>query len=105
MRVIRGQEYLTRSETKQVLNHVMAILQDDAILDDLPAKTGAKVYATLGEFLHDDDLFQVAKEGSNEIGNLYFMLKAKYTIIENYFHVPPVASVLSKWQKFSLLNG
>jgi hypothetical protein len=50
----------------------MAILQDDAILDDLPAKTGAKVYATLGEFLHDDDLYRVAKERSNEIAEQLF---------------------------------
>jgi damage-control phosphatase, subfamily I len=58
---------LSRDETKALLNCVMDVLKDDAIMDALPAKTGQRVYQSMGELLHDPDIFIAEKARSNEI--------------------------------------
>jgi len=58
---------LSRADTKALLNCVMEILKDDAIMDALPAKTGQRVYQAMGDFLQDADIFSAVKSMSNDV--------------------------------------
>nr|MDO8112584.1 ARMT1-like domain-containing protein [Candidatus Sigynarchaeota archaeon] len=57
----------SRKDTKALLNRVMDILKDDAIMDAVPSRTGQRVYKAIGEFFHDPDIFKEIKWRSNEI--------------------------------------
>nr|MDO8083965.1 ARMT1-like domain-containing protein [Candidatus Sigynarchaeum springense] len=69
---------LSRMDKKGLLNHVMAILKDDRIMEQLPAKTGRDVYALIAEYLGEPDIYKEAKQRSNdEARRLYPVAKAK----------------------------
>lgn len=69
---------LSRMDKKGMLNHVMAILTDDKVMEQLPAKTGRDVYALIGDYLQDPDIYKEAKQRSNdEARRLYPVAKAR----------------------------
>ncbi len=63
-------------DVKHVLDRVMEVLLDPRLLDDLPGKTGARVYGEIAKALGTADVFLEVKQGSNETGRaLYPRLK------------------------------
>ncbi|MEX2683784.1 MAG: DUF89 domain-containing protein [Candidatus Sigynarchaeota archaeon] len=69
---------LSRMDKKGLLNHVMGILRDDRVMEQLPAKTGRDVYALVAEYLGEPDMFKDAKQRLNdEARRLYPVAKAK----------------------------
>ncbi|MHA1681361.1 MAG: damage-control phosphatase ARMT1 family protein [Promethearchaeota archaeon] len=57
---------------KSLLNEIMLILQDDSIMDMLPAKTGRRVYRKVGEYLGNDDIYKEIKTRSNAMAMALF---------------------------------
>lgn len=65
-------------DKKGLLNRVMAILTDDKVMEQLPAKTGRDVYTLIGEYLQDPDIYKEVKHRSNdEARRLYPIAKAR----------------------------
>jgi len=81
-----------------LLNEVMSILQDDKIIDEIPAKTGRKVYFKISEFVGITDIFKDFKQDSNSIAaNLYPDLKQLVRNNENPLKTAAKIAILGNY--------